>query len=75
MRAMQTLSIRCMVHGVVVEDKGVVSLKTSYHSPVKIRIIVFRMVEEDSSLKRWDLNKALKDVRVFPKEGKVLMEK
>lgn len=40
-----------------------------------VRIIAFRIIEENISLKRWDLNKALKDAWVFPKERKVLTVK
>lgn len=55
--------IRCMVCRVGVEGKrSGISLKTRYHSSGKIRIIVFRTVEEDNSLKRWELNKTLMDV-------------
>lgn len=40
--------------GVGVGAWGGISLKTSYHSPVTIRIIVHKTVEEDTSLKRWN---------------------
>lgn len=56
------------------EGEGI-SLKKSYHSSMTVRIIAFGIIEENISLKRWDLRKDLKNTWVFPKERRVLTVK
>ena len=55
MRATQGLEYLGCELGFGVAMWGGISLKTSCRSPMTIRIIVYKTVEEDISLKRWNL--------------------
>ena len=54
MRATQGLEYLGCELGFGVAMWGGISLKTSCRSPMTIRIIVYKTVEEDISLKRWN---------------------